>query len=228
MINKTAVIVGATGLIGGHLLNYLLDCKDITKVKLLVRSPMVIHHPKAKVSVVKFMDGEMIGQEIAGCDVVYCAVGTTNKKVKGDKELYRKVDFDIPYLVAKKAKENGTKHFVIVSTVGADSKSKNFYLKLKGEIEDALLNLNLPVLLIFRPSMLLGKRKEYRLVEHYGKMIISTLSFLIPSKYKPIGADEVAKAMIDSTKKNLSGVYIFHFKEIKALAGDITATKNPS
>ena len=134
--------------------------------------------------------------------------------MKGNKESYRKIDFDIIYNIAKACKENYVENFSFISTAGANIKSNNFYLNLKGEIENSILNLNLSSTSIFRPSLLLGKRKEKRYGEKVAQLIMPLLSFLMPPKYKPIKASLVAKSMINISKSIQPGFKIYHYKEI--------------
>ncbi|MCU7549680.1 NAD(P)H-binding protein [Chitinophagaceae bacterium LB-8] len=217
MENKTAAIIGATGLIGSLILEQLLRDRDFSLVKVIVRRPFTINNPKVQVSVIDFANHEAFKQAIAGSDVVFCAVGTTQKKVGGDQDAYRKVDFDIPVTAARLCAETGVDQFLLVSSVGANSGSKNFYLKLKGEVEDAVRQINIPSISIFRPSMLLGKRQEFRLGERVGQILMKLLSFLIPSKYKPIQAEAVAKAMIATCKQERPGFNIYLYEEMKHL-----------
>ena len=133
-----ATVIGATGLIGGYLLELLLKDDHFDSVRVLVRRPFQPDHPKLEKKLVDFTDAESFRLALEGSDVVFCSIGTTQKKVKGDKEAYRKIDYDITVNAARFCKLNGCETFVFVSSVGASSKSKNFYLKLKGEIEDAV------------------------------------------------------------------------------------------
>lgn len=215
MKNKTVTLIGATGLIGSHLLELMQNDPEISFIKVLVRRPVAFGNPKVKATVIDFTDHGALKSVISGSDIVFCAVGTTNKKVKGDKKEYKKVDYDIPVNAAKFSSETGCPQFVFVSSLGANSKSSNFYLKLKGEAEDTLRNMNIESLLIFRPSLLLGKRKEFRAGEIIGKLFIKPLSFLLPSKMKPIRALDVAKSMLSAAKKELKGITIYHYKEMK-------------
>ncbi|MBL0130072.1 MAG: hypothetical protein IPP43_02225 [Chitinophagaceae bacterium] len=118
---------------------------------------------------------------------------------------------------ARFCKLNGCEKFVLVSSVGANSKSNNFYLKLKGEVEDAVKAVGIKSVHIMRPSMLLGDRKEFRLGEKISKGILPAFSFLIPSKYKPVHGKEVAQAMSAAAKKNDAGFFISEYREIKQL-----------
>jgi uncharacterized protein YbjT (DUF2867 family) len=218
MAQKTATIIGATGLIGSHLLQQLQVSDAFNTIKVIGRRTAGYKNPKTEELIIDFEDEAAFKEAIRGSDVVFCAVGTTNKKVSGNKTAYRKVDFDIPVNAARFAAETGCNTFAVVSAVGADSNSKNFYTRLKGEMEDAIQQQNIPTLLIFRPSLLLGKRNETRIGESLGKWIMKPLSFLIPARMKPIEAEDVAQAMVHATNSDLNGNHIFHYPEIKNYA----------
>ncbi len=217
MKNKTATIIGATGLIGSRLLNLLKNDDNYSEIRLIARRPLETEHPKVSVKVIDFADDEAYKTAISGSYVVFCAVGTTNKKVKGNKQKYRKVDFDIPVNAAKFCVETGCEKFIFVSSVGASSKSKNFYLSLKGEVEDTIKSIGVKTAIAFRPSFLLGKRKEFRFGELIGKYIIVPMSVFLPSQMKPIKSDNVAKAMLAAAKEDYQGFKVFHRKEMKQL-----------
>jgi uncharacterized protein YbjT (DUF2867 family) len=176
-----------------------------------------ITHPKLEKKLVDFNDSDSLLVAIDNSSVVFCAVGTTQKKVKGDKEAYRKVDYDIPVKAARFSKVTGCETFVIVSSIGANSKSNNFYLKLKGEVEDAVKEVGLKSVHIMRPSMLLGERKEFRLGEKIGTPVMKGISFLLPPKYKPIQAKMVAIAMLNAAKENKEGFFVNEYGEIRTL-----------
>lgn len=214
MNEKTAAIIGATGLIGSHLLKLLQDDDHFSEISVLVRRPFPNNHPKIKVLVIDFADEAAFKAGIDGCDAVFVAVGTTQKKVKGDKEAYRKVDYGIPVNAAKFCAETGCKSFLLVSSVGADSRSSNFYLNLKGEVEDEISRQSIPSISIFRPSMLLGNRQESRPMETVAQVISKGVSFLFPSKFKPIAAANVAKAMVAASKLDNPGFRVYHFAEM--------------
>ncbi|MFO8068364.1 MAG: NAD(P)H-binding protein [Bacteroidales bacterium] len=217
MKSLKATLIGSSGLIGSNLLEILKSDDDFSELKIIVRRPLKTNHPKVTEEVIDFADNKAFKESIAGSDVVFCAVGTTNKKVKGDKAEYRKVDYDIPVNAAKFCKEAGCPKFIFVSSVGANSQSKNFYLKLKGEVEDAVKSLEINTAISVRPSLLLGKRKEYRFGEFIGKYLIVPLSVFFPSQMKPIKAVTVAKAMQIASKKEFVGFKVFHRKEMKEL-----------
>lgn len=215
---KSAIILGATGLIGGHLMNELEKDDRFRSLTVLSRRPVEFAHPKVKVKVVDFQDENSFRSAIEPCDCIFSAIGTTNRKVDGDEDAYRKIDFDIPVNAARYAAEEGVNYFGLVSSVGADHTSSNFYLKLKGEIEKAIHQVAIPNIAVFRPSMLLGNRDESRPAERIGQVFMNTFSFLIPSNYKPIDSKKVAEAMIAATDLDESGFHIYHYKEIVALS----------
>jgi uncharacterized protein YbjT (DUF2867 family) len=217
MKEKTATVIGATGLIGSHLVELLRNDDYYKTIRVLLRRPGNYDDPKIRMVVIDFSDPVSFKSAIAGSDAVFCAVGTTQKKVKGDKAAYRMVDYDIPVNAAQFCAETGCQHFLVVSSVGADSKTGNFYLKLKGEVEDRLKSIDIPSVSVFRPSILLGDRKEFRFFEIIAKGLSEFFSFLFPSIYKPIKAHTVAKAMITASRSGNSGFQIFHYKEMKKL-----------
>jgi len=213
----TATLIGATGLIGNYLLHELLNDPFYDTIKILIRRPLDISHAKLEKKIVDFNNNDSILVAMDSSDIVFCTVGTTQKKVKGNKEAYLKIDFDIPVKVARFCKETGCNKFVLVSSVGANSKSNNFYLKLKGEVEDTVKEVGLKSVHIMRPSMLLGERKEFRLGENIGKPLMVALSFLLPSKYKPIHGMKIAKAMIAVAKENKEGFFVYENREMSKL-----------
>lgn len=217
MSEKTAALIGATGLVGGELLSLLLDDDYFKKVRILIRRPFMMNHPKLEKKLVDFTDADSLLVDLDESDAVFCAVGTTLKKVKGNKDAYRRVDYDIPINVARYCKIMNCKNYIVVSAVGADSKSRNFYLKLKGEVENILSKVGLESTYIMRPSMLLGKRNEFRFGERVTIPLIRNISFLLPSRYKPIEARDVAKAMLAAAKKHEKGFYICEYKQMKRL-----------
>lgn len=214
----TATIIGATGLIGSYLLNELLDDPFFDTVRILIRRPIELSHPKVEKKIVDFNDNDSLLVVLSNSDVVFCSIGTTQKKVKGDKETYRKIDFDIPVNLARFCKMVGCEKFILVSSVGANSKSSGFYLKLKGEVEDTVRSVGLRSLHIMRPSFLLGERKEFRFGEVIVNPLMKIFSFAIPSKYKAIKAKDVAKAMAVIAKNKDEGTFVYEYEQIKELS----------
>ncbi len=217
----TATMIGATGLIGGFLLEELLKDDYYDAVRILIRRPFELTHPKLEKKLVDFNDTESFRLALVGSDVVFCTIGTTLKNVKGDKAAYRKIDYDITVNAARFCKLNGCEKFLFVSAVGANSKSNNFYLKLKGEVEDAVKAVGLKWIHIIRPSLLLGDRKESRLGEKIAQWIMQVFSFLIPSRYKPIHGRDVAKAIANAAKNKEIGLSIHEYREMKQLSAKI-------
>lgn len=211
---NTAVIIGSSGLVGKQVLNLLLKDKEIQKVKALVRKQMPVSHPKLEQIVVDFSDLEAFKKTMIGGNILYCAVGTTLKKVKSDKEAYRKVDFDIPVNAARFAKYLNYDHFSLISAVGANATSGNFYLKLKGQVEKTIEQLELRSVAFFRPSFLLGDRNEFRLAETISKVVFKLFSFLVPSKYQAVKDKVLAKSMIKKSIQKAPGTNVYHYKEI--------------
>ena len=214
---KTALIFGSSGLIGGHLLNKLIQNNNYSKIKVFVRSEHKISDPKLEIIKTDFNNIEKHREEIKGDDCFFC-IGTT-KKNSPDKNEYRRVELDIPKEVAQIAKSNSIRSFVFVSSGYADAKSSGDYLKFKGLVEEELKNLNFPKLVIMRPSFLIGDRKEERVGEKIGIFLFKMLSpmFLGPlKKMKPIHSETVAKAMIIAANENLEK-NIFESNEIVQL-----------
>ena len=214
---KTALIFGSSGLIGGHLLNKLIQNNNYSKIKVFVRSEHKINDPKLEIIKTDFNNIEKHREEIKGDDCFFC-IGTT-KKNSPDKNEYRRVELDIPKEVAQIAKSNSISSFAFVSSGYADAKSSGDYLKFKGLVEEELKNLNFPKLVIMRPSFLIGDRKEERLGEKIGIFLFKMLSpmFLGPlKKMKPIHSETVAKAMIIAANENLEK-NIFESNEIVQL-----------
>jgi uncharacterized protein YbjT (DUF2867 family) len=211
---KTATVIGSTGLIGSYLVNILLQDEYFEKLRIIVRRPVTLTHPKLEISIIDFEDRTAFRKAIEGSDVIFSAIGTTQKKVKGDASAYRKIDFDITVNAAALAKETGCPQFLFVSSVGADPSAKNFYLKLKGEIEEAVIKNGPSSISIFRPSMLMGDRKEKRMGESLGKVLMQTFSFLIPTRYKIIHAEKVAQAMVKTSKTKEPGVHYYDYSKM--------------
>ena len=207
---KTALIIGSSGLVGKQLISLLLESKDYDKVIAFNKREMGLNHLKLTQHLIDFENISSYKNLIIGDDF-FCTIGTTIKKA-GSKKAFRKVDFSYPKQFAEIAKTNNIKHFLIVSSLGADANSSNFYLKTKGEIEQFLININFESVSIFRPSILKGNRAEFRLGEKIGLTIMNLFSFLFIGKlkkYKPIESETVAKGMFTAAQKNKLGVSIY-------------------
>lgn len=195
-----ATIIGSTGLIGTHLLNLLINNPDYSTVRILIRRPVEFSHPKLEKKLVDFNDMESFRLALEGTEVIFCCIGTTMKKMKGDKEAYRKIDYDIAIHAAQLGKACGCEKFVLVSAVGADRSSRNFYLKLKGETEEGVQASGIESVYILRPSLLIGNRKEFRAGEKLATWLMPLFAFLLPARYRPVKASDVAKAMVNAVK----------------------------
>jgi len=205
---KTALLFGATGLVGRELLKRLSNDPHYSQLNVFVRRKMTIKLLNVEVIELNFEKLNESASQISGDDC-FCALGTTMKKA-GSREAFRKVDFDLVVDIAKLARQNGVKRFIVVSSIGADAASSNFYLKTKGEMEEALKELSFEQLIIVRPSILLGKRNEFRFGERIGIFLARILSpFMLGplKKYRAVHAKTVARAMIklanSSVKKTI-------------------------
>jgi uncharacterized protein YbjT (DUF2867 family) len=228
MPGKIATVIGSTGLIGSHLINCLQHDDTFRTIRALVRRPVDFQQSKVEMKLVNFDDYESVKIAIDGSDAVFCAIGTTQKKVNGDKEAYRKVDYAIPVTAARICSEVHCPRFLFVSSVGANTHSKNFYLSLKGEVEDVIRQFVIPQVSVFRPSILLGKRAEFRLGEKVGQSVMSFFAFLLvgkSEKYRPVHAELVAKAMIQAAKEENLGYRIYEFDEIRHLAAALNTAR---
>jgi len=197
LLEKTAIILGATGLTGSLLLDLLLDDVRYKTVKVFTRTPLAFKHRK----IVNFT-GDLLALENFEkdftADEVFCCIGTTAKKTP-DKELYRKIDFGIPVKAAQLCKKNDIETFVVVSALGADPHSSIFYSRTKGEMEEAVLAVKLRNTYILRPSLILGNRKEKRVAESLASSFFRIAGQLLigpVKKYAPNKATDIAKAML--------------------------------
>ena len=214
MKNRQVTLFGASGLIGGILIKQLTEDSSISKIKIVSRRPIKYEHKKIVFFQISFSDQKKLEKCVTDSEVVFSTIGSTNAKVKGDKNAYRKIDFDINLSIAKSCLKMNVNQFQLVSSVGADASSKNFYLKLKGEIEAAVFDLKLPSTVILRPSLLLGKRNESRFGEKIAQILMSLFSFLFSNNYKPIKATSVAKSMLKYSKIKPLGNHLIYNKEM--------------
>jgi uncharacterized protein YbjT (DUF2867 family) len=214
---KQVTLFGATGLIGGYLLKFLLKDSDIHLINLVGRKPFHLQHDKINNIVIDFEDFSSILNSVSGSEIVFVSIGTTMSKVNGDKQKYKSVDFDIIFNIAKACKQKNVRQLIYVSSLGANSNSSNFYLRLKGEIDEAIAELNLNSTSVFRPSVLLGKRNESRPGEKILQLVMPLLDFIIPSDSKAIKAEDVAKSMLNTIKNYKSGLHIYQYNQIKEL-----------
>ncbi len=213
------VLLGASGLIGGELLKLLLEDSAFHKVKIVVRKKLPINHSKLEQIIADFSTIEDHQEELK-VDVVFSCLGNTKKKTPDLKEYYH-IDHDYPLLVAKLAKDQGVNSFHIVSSLGANPSSSNFYLKMKGEIEDDISKIGFKDFHIYRPSLLTGDRKEKRILENAGEVIMKIIDPLLIGllkKYRSISGKTVASAMHKQSLIDSTGIFIYPSDKIKELA----------
>jgi uncharacterized protein YbjT (DUF2867 family) len=214
MARSTALIAGATGLIGGHCLGLLLDGGRYERVVALTRRPIGRAHPRLVELVVDFEKLDKVDPFPAGD--VFCALGTTIGRA-GSQAAFRRVDFDYPRIIAERSAAAGAKQFLLVSSVGADSKSRNFYLRVKGELENAVSALPFEAVHIFRPSFLMGERAERRWAERLGIGIARVAQYALAGglrKYRPIAAARVAQAMVAAAREGAALRAVYHYDEM--------------
>lgn len=211
-MNKTALILGSTGLIGSLLLDKLLKHSDYSKVITIVRKPQQLNHPKIMEIVTDF-NSEINLDDLESIDSIFSCLGTTRKRTP-DLHAYRKIEIDIPVQFAQLGNKKGLTKFHYISSVGANATTSNFYLKMKGEAEKALQQENVKQLFLYRPSLLTGNRAEYRLAENISAKILPLFNpFLVGnlSKYKSIAAEKVAQALLENdlhiTSEKISVLY---------------------
>jgi len=203
---KKAIVIGATGMVGTQLIQALIENEDYSEILSLVRRPGGITNPKLTERIINFDEPETWSQLVTG-NVLFSTLGTTIAQAKSKGAQY-KVDFTYQYTVAKIAAENGVTHYVLVSSAGANSTSKTFYIKMKGELENAVLSLPFEIISIIRPGILAGNRIQNRPAEKIGIIIMKGLNNLgLLKRYRPIHASIVAKAMIMGAKARQSATY---------------------
>lgn len=204
--SKTALVVGATGLIGNILTRQLLESSVYDKIKVLVRKSLDWKHPRLQE--IKY-DFDRPNGLLIQADDIFCCLGTTMKKA-GSREAFQKVDYQYPIDIARQGLANGARQFAIVTSMGADPDSTFFYNRVKGEVERDLSALNYPALLIFRPSLLLGNRTaDSRLGERIAEGAMRLFAPLIPAKYKGIEASKVALAMLTTAQQGQDGKHVY-------------------
>lgn len=207
------LLLGATGHVGSEVLKLLIDDDSVKRIVLLSRKEIKRNSPKAEQHLINFDEIKKTDFVFNNVDAVICALGTTIKKGKTE-EAFRKVDFEYPVTAAETAKKKGVRRYILVSSVGADSKSKNFYLRTKGETEEAVRQIGFDSLVILRPSLLLGERNEKRVGEQLAQKILPKISFLIPGKYVPVHAKDVAKKIVEELHSENESVKIISSEEI--------------
>lgn len=216
---RSALIAGATGLTGGYLLDMLLENTLYQEVKALVRRPVDRQHPKLQ-GVVADYDRLSEFPDAFHVDDVFCCLGTTIKTA-GSQAAFRKVDLENVATIARLARDAGARRFLLVSSIGANPATSNFYLSVKGAAEDAVAACGYPELHIFRPGPLMGPRRENRPGERVGILFTRLLTPVLAGglrRFRPIPARTVAAAMVGAARAGAEGRHVYTFDDIVRLA----------
>lgn len=207
----SVALLGATGLVGRHTLDLLARDPAFTRIVVLARRRIgEATAPRVEAHVVEF-DRLADRPDLLGVDQLICALGTTIKAVGGSRQRFREVDYGIPLAAAKIGLRQGARHFLLVSALGADAKSRIFYNRVKGELEDSLRTLGYRSVTIVRPSLLIGARDEFRL----GEEVAKRFAWIVPGKYRPVLARVVAAALVREAKADVPGLHILDSDEIE-------------
>ena len=201
MNQKTAIVLGGTGLTGNLLIKRLLADDSYAGIKLFSRNESGIGSEKIEEFIGDLLQLEHFKNDFTA-DEVFCCIGTTSAKTK-DRSVYKAIDFGIPFTAARLAKENNIPTFLVISSMGANTRSKIFYSRTKGEMEQAVLGEKIPHTYILRPSLILGKRAETRMGESLGAAVLKFTNAVLVGrlkKYRAIEADRIAAAMIHLAK----------------------------
>lgn len=223
---RTALVAGATGLVGGHCLRRLLEHPSYRRVIALVRRPADFSHPKLEVRVVDFDRPATLA---AGpVTDVFCTLGTTIANA-GSEEAFRRVDYGYTLALAAAAMRDGARSFVLVSSVGADPAAPTFYLRTKGETERDVMSRPFRAVHVLRPGLLLGHRAEPRMVEGLARVVVPLFNPLLVGpvrRFRAIPADTVAAAMIGAALEDADGPRVLHYDEMIRLGTDfVTASR---
>jgi len=216
---RIALVAGASGLVGGYLLNALVDAQEFSRIYALTRRPLGREHPRIANRIVNF---ERMAEQLKGlvANDAFCCIGTTIAEA-GSQEAFRDADVNAVLLFARAARAAGATRFVVVSSVGADSNSKKFYLRTKGEMEEAVTDLGFPSVDILQPSLLLGPRKELRPLEITGRIFAPLVNPLLTGAreaYRAIPAETVARAMLGAVRAGRRGVYRYTYASMRQMS----------
>lgn len=213
-----ALLIGATGLIGSSCLNALLEDDAFTEVEAWVRKPLGLIHRKLRIVLVDFPDISRIPSTDASH--VFCCLGTTIKNA-GSQDAFQRVDYEYVVELAKLAQRSGAAKFLVISSLGANINASNFYLRTKGKMEEEVIKSGVPAVIILQPSMLLGKRNEFRMGELIGKALMHVFNFMLVGnmkKFRAIKASDVAKVMVKLAKEDNTGVLKIESSQILEMA----------
>jgi len=218
-MGRTALVAGASGLVGGHLLHLLLADAEYERVITLARRQLDARHAKLDQRVLDLGALDAV-TDPPHADDAFCCIGTTIKKA-GSQDAFRQVDYDYALAFARAAQRAGARQLLLVTALGADPASRIFYSRVKGEIEHAVRQLPFQGIQIFRPSFLMGKRGEVRLAERIGVPVARVLAPLLVGplrRYRPVYAADVARAMQQIAKDAPRGPNVFEYDGIIAAA----------
>ncbi|NPU82927.1 MAG: oxidoreductase [Syntrophaceae bacterium] len=223
MGDKSVLLLGATGLVGGECLKLLASTDDYRRIVVPVRSPLpeVFRDSRVEVHVIDFERIDAFKSLFAADHMISC-LGTTIGKA-GSQELFRRVDFTYAFETAGRAAENGASHLLLVTALGAEASSRVFYNRVKGELEQAVRGLPFRSVSIFRPSLILGDRQESRMGESAGKVLSALFGFAIPERYKPVQAGDIARAILAVARESHPGIRVFESDAIRRIARNIAA-----
>lgn len=220
-------IIGATGLVGSELTEILGHLPELTKIKAFTRSPLGRMPAKVENYIINFDQLENYESQLKA-DIFICCLGTTIKKA-GSQDQFKKVDYEYPLNFAKIAERTGAKKLLIVTAMGADSNSTIFYNRTKGQLEDKVRELHISQVEIFRPSLILGDRKEKRLGEDLMKKVFHLTKGIFKGrleKYRPIESSDIAKAMAIATLDFREGYYVYPSQKIQKIADQLKEKMN--
>lgn len=213
--DKTAILFGATGLVGSELLVMLENDLRYSKIKVFGRSKPKFTSEKVELFLGDLRNPERLASNLTGDDLFIC-LGTTIK-VAGSKEEFRRIDLELPAKIAAMAQANGVETAVVISSIGASATSSSFYLRTKGEMEQKIIASNFSKIAIMRPSLLLGNREEFRMGEAVSKYAMKAFGFMFSGKlkrYRPVQAAAVASAMHKAANEPFSGVIVVESESI--------------
>ena len=206
---RSVLVVGATGLVGTEIVKQLAADETVARVIALVRRVPGGFPSRVEAHAVDFNALDQHASLFA-VDQVFCALGTTIKQA-GSQAAFRRVDFEYPLNAARLGQKNGARHFLLVSALGANSESGIFYNRVKGELEDQLRSLGYRSVTIARPSLLMGARREFRLLERLGMVI----GEFVPGRYRPVHAEAVARSLVTAARIDAPGLHIIESEEIR-------------
>lgn len=217
-----AVIFGSTGMVGNYLTDSISYLSQYEEIIIAVRRPLATTPKRVKQLIVDFDKLDEDLKDI-NADVVFCCLGTTIAKAKS-KDNFRKVDLEYPAMIAKHFAGKGTKRFIVISSIGANAASSNFYLRTKGEMEAAVLSSGIHDIAIVRPGLLLGNREEFRAGERFAGFLMKHLDWLLTGswqKYRPIHGRTLAIAML-VLAESVKGIKIIESEALKIVAKKFT------